>query len=145
MQRFIVAVFGSCAFLMAASAFGQAAPIQVLVLGTYHMDTPGQDLVNVQAAALGALRQHAGRLVADFGARQAQSTVAELLRLANDERSLADASMYCALLGLDAGEDQPGDRVIVLFGAGHKHWLEQIARNTPGFEVVDATRYLPAR
>lgn len=272
-QRLIVSITASLALLATVPAYGQAAPVQVMVLGTYHMDNPGQDLVNVRAAdvltprrqaelaavatalaqfrptvvaieritaapdyvderyarfgdadlatqrdervqvgyrvarvaglatvhgideqpsagepdyfpfdkvqasahargqdaALGALLEQAGRMVAEFGARQEQSTVAELLRAANDERGLADPSMYYAVLGLDAGEDQPGaellgywymrnakifaklcdvvrpgDRVLVLFGAGHKHWLEQIARNTPGFEVVDAARYLPA-
>jgi hypothetical protein len=273
-QHSIVALAASLAMLGTAPAFGQAAPVQVMVLGTYHMDNPGQDLVNVRAAdvltpqrqaelaavaesiaqfkptvvaleritaapgyvderyarfsnadlasqrdervqvgyrvarlaglttvhgideqpaagepdyfpfdnvqasahargqdaALGALLEHAGRMVAEFGALQEKSTVAELLRAANDEHSLADPSMYYELLGLDAGEDQPGaellgywymrnakiiaklsdvarpgDRVLVLFGAGHKHWLEQIARNTPGFQVVDAAQYLPAK
>ena len=37
---------------------------------------------------------------------------------------------------------RPGDRVVVVFGAGHKHWLEQIARNTPGFAVVEVSSYL---
>lgn len=262
------------ALLAHGAAFGQAAPVQVMVLGTYHMDNPGQDLVNVRAAdvltpqrqaelaavaeaiakfkptvvaveritsapayedehytrfteadlakvrdervqigyriaraaglktvhgideqpssgepdyfpfdkvqasahargqdaALAALLEPAGRTVAAFGARQESSTVAELLRAANDERDMADPSLYYALLRIDAGEDQPGaellgywymrnakivakladvanpgDRVLLLFGSGHKHWLEQIARGTPGFEVVDATRYLPVR
>ena len=261
-------------FGQATPSVGQAAPVQVMVLGTYHMDNPGQDLVNVKAAdvltpqrqaelaavaealakfkptvvaieritaapgyvdehyakfsaadltrqrdervqvgyrvarvaglqtvhgideqpsagepdyfpfekvqaaarthgqeaALGALLEQAGRLVTEFGARQESSTIAELLRDANDERGLADPSLYYALLGLDAGENQPGaellgywymrnakiaaklhdvakpgDRVLVLFGSGHKHWLEQIVRGMPGFEVVDAAAYLPAK
>lgn len=274
MQHAIVALVASLALAASAPAFSAAAPVQILVLGTYHMDNPGQDLVNVRAAdvltpqrqaelaavatalaqfkptviaveritaapgyvdqhysrfsesdlaskrdervqigyrvariaglqtvhgideqpaagepdyfpfekvqasarargqdaALGALLEQAGRTVAEFGGRQEKSTIAELLRDANDERGLADPSLYYALLGLDAGEDQPGaellgywymrnakivaklsdvvqpgDRVLVVFGAGHKHWIEQIARNTPGFEVVDATQYLPVR
>lgn len=40
---------------------------------------------------------------------------------------------------------RPGDRVLVLFGSGHKHWLEQIARGIPGIRVVDAAQYLPAK
>lgn len=37
---------------------------------------------------------------------------------------------------------RPGDRVVVIFGAGHKHWLEQLLDHTPGFQVVDPLPYL---
>lgn len=37
---------------------------------------------------------------------------------------------------------RPGDRVVVIFGAGRKHWLEQILDHTPGFEVVQIAAYL---
>ena len=272
MQRSVLAVAASLALLLSTAALGEAGPVQVMVLGTYHMDNPGQDLVNVSAAdvltpqrqaelaavaealakfkptvvaierttaapgyvdenyarfkdadlatrrdervqvgyrvaraaglstvhgideqpsagepdyfpfdrvqasahargqdaALASLLEQAGRMVAEFGATQEKSTVAELLRAANDEHGLADPSLYYALLDLDAGEDQagaelvgywymrnakivaklcdvvrPGDRVLVLFGAGHKHWIEQIARSVPGMQVVDAAQYLP--
>lgn len=123
-----------------------------------------------QDAALASLLEQASRMVAAFGATQEKSTVAQLLRAANDEAGLADPSLYYALLNLDAGEDQagaelvgywymrnakivaklcdvvrPGDRVLVLFGAGHKHWIEQIARSIPGMQVVDAAQYLPVQ
>jgi hypothetical protein len=273
-QHPVVALMASFALLTAASAFGQTTPVQVMVVGTYHMDNPGQDLVNVRAAdvltsqrqaelaavaealakfkptvvaieritaapgyvddnysrfkeadlagqrdervqigyrvarsaglgivhgideqptagepdyfpfekvqasahargqdaALAALLEQAGSMVSKFGDSQEKKSVAELLRTANDEHGLANPSLYYALLGLDAGEDQPGaellgywymrnakivaklcdvvkpgDRVLVLFGAGHKHWLEQIAHGVPGFQVVDAAQYLPAK
>lgn len=120
-----------------------------------------------QEAALGELMAYAGRMVQGFEQRQASRTMAELLLDANDPRSLADPSMYYAMLALDEGEDQPasellgywymrnakifaklrdvvrpGDRVVVVFGAGHKHWLEQLVRNTPGFELVEVASYL---
>lgn len=261
-----------CGLLVTCAAHGaDAPPVQVMVLGTYHMDNPGQDLHNVQAAdvltprrqaelaavvkslaafkptvlaiervtaapgyvdgrfaafdgsqlaldrdervqvgyrlareaglgtvhgideqpsagepdyfpfdrvhasvhargedrALGALMESAGQMVAAFGQRQAEATIAELLRDANDPRTLANSSMYYQLLLLDTGEDQPGaellgywymrnakiaaklmdiarpgDRVVVIFGAGHKHWLEQLLDHTPGFQVVDPLPYL---
>lgn len=274
MRTSVTKLAAGLALLVSAAAFSQAAPVQVMVLGTYHMDNPQADLVNVRAddvlapqrqaelatvaealakfkptvvaverataapgyvdehyarfsdhdltaqrdervqlgyrvarvaglrtvhgideqsspgepeyfpfdkvqasarargqdAALAAWLEQAGRTVAKFGDSQDQSTVAELLRAANDEHGLADASLYYALLGMDAGEDQPGaellgywymrnakivaklsdivrpgDRALVLFGAGHKHWIEQIARGMPGIEIVDATRYLPTQ
>jgi hypothetical protein len=40
---------------------------------------------------------------------------------------------------------RPGDRVLVLFGAGHKHWIEQIVRGMPGMQVVDTAQYLPVQ
>jgi hypothetical protein len=262
---------GLACLLFACAAAAEPAPIQVMVLGTYHMSNPGQDLHNVKAAdvltperqrelaavaealasfkptlvalekvtappqyldasypkfdagqlsrdrdervqigyrvaqlsgleevhgideqpaagepdyfpfervqasahahgedaALGALMQSAGAMVARFGEQQSQMTIAQLLLEANDSKSLADASAYYEFLKLDSGEDQPasellgywfmrnakifaklrdiaqpGDRVLVLFGAGHKHWLEQLASNSPGFQLVDASDYL---
>ena len=42
---------------------------------------------------------------------------------------------------------QPGDRIVVVYGAGHSYWLHQLIGNTPGFEIEDAVPYLaePAR
>lgn len=37
---------------------------------------------------------------------------------------------------------RPGDRVLVLFGAGHAYWLRHFARETPGFRLVEANAYL---
>lgn len=260
------------ALLFAPTAWGaDAAPIEVMVLGTYHMDNPGQDLNNVRAAdvltpqrqaelaavtralaryrptliavervtpapgfvdgvyarfdpaqlatsrdervqigyrlahelglatvhgideqpggtepdyfpfervqasarahglepQLQAMLDETGRMVASFEQRQAAMTIGQLLAEANDPRTMADPSMYYRLLALDSGEDQPGaelfgywtmrnakifaklmdvarpgDRVLVIFGAGHKHWLEQLAAHTPGYRVVDPLPFL---
>ena len=37
---------------------------------------------------------------------------------------------------------KPGDRVLVVFGGGHKYWLQHFARETPGFVVVEPGEYL---
>lgn len=37
---------------------------------------------------------------------------------------------------------QPGDRIVVVYGAGHAYWLRHFIENTPGFELVEATPYL---
>lgn len=37
---------------------------------------------------------------------------------------------------------KPGDRIVVVFGAGHAYWLRHFAENTPGFELVDPAPYL---
>jgi hypothetical protein len=117
--------------------------------------------------ALAELIAQSGRTVDEFARRQGGMSIAELLIAANDRQQLADPAFYFALLPLDVGEDQPGaellgywfmrnakivarladvvrpgDRVVVLYGAGHKHWLEAILQATPGFELVDPVRYL---
>lgn len=37
---------------------------------------------------------------------------------------------------------RPGDRVLVVYGAGHKEWLSRLAADTPGFRLVEASAYL---
>ncbi len=37
---------------------------------------------------------------------------------------------------------KPGDRVVVLMGAGHKYLLRELARLNPHLEYVDALTYL---
>lgn len=39
---------------------------------------------------------------------------------------------------------EPGDRVIVIYGAGHKYWLDTFASETPGFVRIDPVPYLEA-
>jgi hypothetical protein len=39
---------------------------------------------------------------------------------------------------------KPGDRIVLMFGAGHAYWLRHFAQNTPGFELVEPTAYLSA-
>jgi hypothetical protein len=37
---------------------------------------------------------------------------------------------------------RPGDRVVVVFGAGHAYWLRHFVASTPGFQLVEANDYL---
>jgi hypothetical protein len=37
---------------------------------------------------------------------------------------------------------KPGDKVLVLFGAGHAYWLRHFAQSTPGFALVEAGEFL---
>lgn len=37
---------------------------------------------------------------------------------------------------------QTGDRIIVLFGAGHAYWLRHFVQLTPEFELVEPSQYL---
>ena len=40
---------------------------------------------------------------------------------------------------------EPGDRIVVLFGAGHAYWLRHFAQTTPGFRLVEPNQYLSER
>ena len=80
---------------------------------------------------------------------------------------LSAPDFYYRLLAFDSGETQPGatlngywfmrnakifaklmdvtrsgDRVVVLYGAGHKFWLEHLAEQTPGYRLVRPDDYL---
>jgi Family of unknown function (DUF5694) len=37
---------------------------------------------------------------------------------------------------------EPGDRILLIVGAGHRYWLRHLAANTPGFEYVEVKPYL---
>lgn len=37
---------------------------------------------------------------------------------------------------------QPGDRVLVLVGSGHRYWLTHFAENVPGYRSIDPRPYL---
>ena len=36
-----------------------------------------------------------------------------------------------------------GDRIIVVYGAGHSYWLRNLVKQMPGYKLVEATDYLP--
>ena len=106
--------------------------------------------------------------VKTFEARQPVDSVAQLLQAFNDEASnrfnhapmygmlaigdtqrqagadlnamwyLRNAKIFAKLMGLV----RPGDRVLVVFGAGHGYWLRHFARETPGFQLVPVGPYL---
>jgi len=37
---------------------------------------------------------------------------------------------------------RPGDRVVVIYGAGHNYWLRHFAATTPGYRLIDPMPYL---
>lgn len=99
-------------------------------------------------------------------ARLSKLTMSEALIEAN-RGALSSPDFYYEILKFDAGEAQPaaelngywfmrntkifsklidvtkpGDRVIVVFGVGHKHWLDHLTEKTPGFAKVDPVPYL---
>jgi hypothetical protein len=108
-------------------------------------------------------------MVAEEGRALADLSIAEMLLVHNDpERDLMGHSRgYYAFLPLGDADDQvgaelnsywymrnakmfakaaliaePGDRLLVLVGSGHRYWLTHFAETTPGFTSVDPRPWL---
>lgn len=121
-----------------------------------------------QAEEIQAMIAEVQQLAADFAARQQDTSIADLL-IEMNAGPLSSADFYYRMFALDRGEDQPGaelqaywfmrnakifsklmqvsepgDRVVIVYGAGHKHWLEHFVEETPGFVLVDPVPYLQA-
>ena len=105
---------------------------------------------------------------ADIERLQKQGTIAHVLLERNrPETTVADQTIYYEMLRFGDAEQQPGadlnamwylrnakifaklqlvarpgDRVLVIYGAGHNYWLRHFAQITPGFASVDPVPYL---
>ncbi len=103
-----------------------------------------------------------------FEEKQSTSTVAELLASVNGPKYvLEDQDFYYGEFKVDGYDKQPaaelngywymrnakifsklvqvakpGDRIIVLYGAGHGFWLRHFVEHMPGFELVEPNDYL---
>jgi hypothetical protein len=99
----------------------------------------------------------------------AKGSIGKTLRYINEPARIADGyAFYQDMLRIGAGDEQPGaalkagwekrndeicarlvqlaqpgDRIVVLYGAGHAFLLRQCVAQMPGFELVEANRYLP--
>jgi len=119
-------------------------------------------------ARFAALDQQVGDTVREFNPLQKTQSVAALLAWHNEPARIRTMhSFYNALLAFGDTASQPGaeldaawylrnarifakliqiakpgDRVIVVFGAGHAYWLRHFVETTPGFELVEPDRYL---
>lgn len=123
---------------------------------------------NGRQADLDALGAEVGAMVAEMEARQRELPVAGVLAWMNDPAAIArNNGFYGAVMGFGAGDDQPGavlngrwysrnamifaklmqvarpgDRIVVLYGAGHAYWLRQMVSSTPGYKLVEPNAYL---
>jgi len=119
-----------------------------------------------QTRLLDAFQQTIGEVEAFF-ARSADGTIRERLIDANSAEMLDFHQMYLWLAQAGTVEDpvgahqmtawwgrnmvifariaqiaEPGERVLVIYGAGHKYLLDQYVREAPGFTLVDPLDYL---
>lgn len=119
-----------------------------------------------QTEEIGAYVAAIQAMVAEFSEKQADHSIAELL-LESNQGSMASPETYYQMFQFDRGEAQPGselqaywfmrnakiiskllqvtepgDRVVVVYGAGHKFWFEHFLDNTPGLVRIDPAPYL---
>jgi len=119
-----------------------------------------------QTDAVDALIAGIRSKIEDFARETADVSIGERLYRINTGFMSAPDANY-ALMNFDRGEDQPGaelqgywmmrnakifsklmnvtkpgDRVVIVYGAGHKFWLEHFAERAPGFVKVDPAPYL---
>ena len=118
---------------------------------------------NGRGAELEALMGRVKAITSDMEKRQQTQTIPEMLLHDNTPSAEAEShSFYYDLLSFgdtnaQVGADlnamwylrnakifaklmkaaAPGDRVLVVYGAGHNYWLRHFARTTPGFETDD--------
>ncbi len=105
--------------------------------------------------------------LAKFERDQKTQTVAQLLIRVNSDPNYTSMDTYYSWLAVGDKDTQtgadlaagwylrnakifgklmhvvrPGDRVLVVYGAGHGYWLRHFAERTPGFRFVDPIPYL---
>lgn len=119
-------------------------------------------------ADLAAIFDQVKASVAEFETRQKRESIPSLLGFFNSPSYIAeDSRAYTAMLRFGDDHDQPGaalngmwmmrnakifaklaqaarpgDRVLVIYGAGHGYWLRQLAATTPGFRLEEVEPYL---
>lgn len=125
---------------------------------------------NGRVEDLNAMHATIAAMVTDLEQRQQTQGVGPVLAFMNGpEPAAADKAFHYALMQFGAGEGQPGavlngrwftrnaeifarlmqaakpgDRIVVVYGAGHSAWLREMVQNTPGFRLVEPDDYLPA-
>ncbi len=108
-------------------------------------------------------------IASESNRRQRQNSIGEILRLENDPAGIKRGhALYMEFARVGAGDTyvgadllakwydrnirifsdlqriaQPGDRVLVIFGAGHAAILRELIANDSRLELVEARRYLP--
>ena len=115
------------------------------------------------------VQQTTGAMAAESNRHQLQMSIGAILRLENDPARIARGhGMYVEIAGVGAGDSyvgadllakwydrnirifsdlqriaQPGDRILMIFGAGHAAILRQLIASDPRLELIEATEFLP--
>ena len=115
----------------------------------------------------------ASAFATELEAKQVTHTVGELLAEFNAPDApmcAAGNGLYMQLVSYGSGSDQPGavlngrwftrnamifakltqvakpgDRIVVIYGGGHAYWLRNLVAQMPGYRLIEAVDFLPAR
>jgi hypothetical protein len=124
---------------------------------------------NGMSERLAGTRKAIDAIVGDITERQKTQTLGAVLKYVNSPEYLKDSNFfYGDAMRYGSGDAQPGpelnaawarrnylicgrlvqsikpgERVVVVYGAGHTHLLKQCIADVPGMEVVDPTPYFP--
>lgn len=123
---------------------------------------------NGQTDAFAKVNAPIAAAIAELEHRQTTDSIGDILADKNSPQVIQDeAKFYFSVLSAGDGRSQPGaalnagwfernarivtklisvakpgDRIVVVYGAGHNYWLHQLISNTPGFEIEQASTYL---
>ena len=122
-----------------------------------------------RGAQLQRMMEYGASLTEEFNQQQESSTMIELLNLQNqpDVAEQQQRALYYALMPFSKGKSQPGpdlnaayylrnarifgkltqiakpgDRILVIYGGGHRFWFEHFLSLTPGFVSESPLPYL---
>jgi Family of unknown function (DUF5694) len=130
-------------------------------LQTYAKETGGE-------AALAAVTERWQVIGKSMEALQKRGTISQILRKMNEPRDIDEGQRaYVSAMHIGAGDRwlgadlnaawylrnakihaklmkiaKPGDRIVVVYGAGHNYWLRELVRTTPGYELVEPRAFL---
>lgn len=116
------------------------------------------------------VQQATAEMAAENNRHQRQNSIGEILRLENDPARIEKGhAMYVEIARVGAGDSyvgadllakwyernirifsdlqrlaQPGDRLLIIFGAGHAAILRQLIASDPQLELIEASAFLPA-
>ena len=116
------------------------------------------------------VQQTTAEMTAESNRNQQQKTIGEILRLENDPARIRKGhAMYTEIARVGAGDTyvgadllakwyernirifsdvqgiaRPGDRILMIFGAGHAAILRELIASDPRLELIEATEYLPS-
>ena len=113
------------------------------------------------------VRERGAAMMKEFSEKQGRMSIPEMLKEANAPNANGGINAYYEMLSIGDTEQQPGaelnamyymrnakifgklmnvaepgDRILVVYGAGHNYWLRHFASETPGYRSIDPRPYL---
>ena len=139
--------------------------------GEFPFDAMMQYAAKHDTAVVSYVERTIREITAEHNRQQRELSIPAILRLMNDPAQIArDHGVYAQFARVGAGDTyvgadlvaawykrnirifgnlqqiaEPGDRILVIFGAGHAAILRELVKHAPGMVLVEANDYLPRR